>query len=393
MIVAMLLSCGSFEGFFGSVQGQTRDSYLAAYRSDWSWYYAAGLIENGIKPIIYVPSVREEGRFETDAGVDVRFLPIATWYRPIESRRWAKRMTRATRLTLYAEERLNTLAFVRPLRKALAIDSVDLLYVQEYWSGRFDHLALHLNFPIAGADHGGVPRGVLKTFKSRAFTRAAALYAQTPDECRAVNRYGGGPILQPNGCDTGFFAPDPSAERRTTILTVARLTDKQKRTSDLIRALARLPECWSLDIVGTGPDLKRLRALADAEGVAGRTRFHGFVGREAVREMVCRCGVYAMPSANEAVALAALEAMACGASVVLSRIRAFEDLVTDGASGRLVPVGDPAALAHGILDAWEHRQTRGEAAVRAVRERFDSKRLYADLALSLRRAAAGSGAA
>jgi glycosyltransferase involved in cell wall biosynthesis len=44
-----------------------------------------------------------------------------------------------------------------------------------------------------------------------------------------------------------------------------------------------------------------------------------------VREFLRRCGVYAMPSANEAVALAVLEAMACGAAVVLSQIRALNN--------------------------------------------------------------------
>ena len=69
-----------------------------------------------------------------------------------------------------------------------------------------------------------------------------------------------------------------------------------------------------------------------------------------------------MPSANEAVALAVLEAMACGAAVVLSRIRAFEQLVTDGVDGRLVSVGDIKGFAAAILDAWEHRQSMGAAA-------------------------------
>jgi len=77
----------------------------------------------------------------------------------------------------------------------------------------------------------------------------------------------------------------------------------------------------------------------------------GLVGRSEVRDFFRRCGVYAMPSDNEAVALAALEAMACGAAVVLSQIRAFERLVTDGINGRLVSVGDVKGLAAGIMDA------------------------------------------
>jgi glycosyltransferase involved in cell wall biosynthesis len=91
-----------------------------------------------------------------------------------------------------------------------------------------------------------------------------------------------------------------------------------------------------------------------------------------------------MPSANEAVALAALEAMACGAAVVLSRIRAFEQLVTDGINGRLVPVGDVKGLAAGIMNAWEHRESRGRAAAETVRIRYNTRVLYSQLAESLR---------
>jgi glycosyltransferase involved in cell wall biosynthesis len=129
-------------------------------------------------------------------------------------------------------------------------------------------------------------------------------------------------------------------------------------------------------------------------GVADRVRFHGFVGRSQVLEFLRRCGVYAMPSANEAVSLAVLEAMACGTPVVLTRIRAFEKLVTDGVNGRLVSVGDVRGLADGVLDAWERRAAFGRAAVETVRTSYNARVLYRKLAESLRgsaylRAAAG----
>jgi glycosyltransferase involved in cell wall biosynthesis len=180
------------------------------------------------------------------------------------------------------------------------------------------------------------------------------------------------------------FFPDPAAKRGKTILTVTRLTNKQKRTSDLIRAMIELPEEWGLDIVGTGPDRDMLQRLASDLGLSHRVRFHGFLGRSEVRAFLRRCGVYAMPSANEAVALAVLEAMACGAAVVLSRIRAFEQLIADGANGRLVSVGDIRGLAAGILDAWEHRELLGGAATETVRTRYNTQVLYSELAQALR---------
>jgi glycosyltransferase involved in cell wall biosynthesis len=382
LTVALLLSCESFESFFGGVLQLDRDKYLKNYRNDFAWYYSMGLIENGVHPILYIPSIRYDGIYETDVGVSVRFLRVAPWYRPLSEFR---RAMRATRWSLYLSERVNAKAFLRPLNESVAADGIDLLYVQDYWGGRFDHLVHRVSVPISAADHGGVAQGVVKWFKRRAFQRAALFYCQTRDECSQVQRYGGRTLLQPNGGDTSFFVPPPKGTQRTqNIVTVARLTNKQKRTSDLIKAMKHLAPEWTLDIVGTGPDREMLETLAGHIGVASRITFHGFKDRTDVRSMIQRCGVYAMPSSNEAMCLAVLEAMSCGAAVVASRIRSFESLITDGVNGKLFPVGDVPALAQAIEIAWNQRETLGPVAVASVSEQFNSKRLYRQLAQSMR---------
>jgi hypothetical protein len=153
-----LLSCGSFESFFGGIQGQSRQNYLENCRNDWSWYYARGLLENGINPTLYIPPLYESGKYETDVGISVRFLLVEHWYRPFEQV-WLKRLSWQTRWSLCVEERINTIAFMGALREALAQDDVDLLYVQEYWSGRFDHIVRRIGLPVVGADHGGLSQG------------------------------------------------------------------------------------------------------------------------------------------------------------------------------------------------------------------------------------------
>jgi glycosyltransferase involved in cell wall biosynthesis len=390
MNVAMLLSCGSFEWFYGRIQGQSRQSYLDHYRNDWACSYARDLLDNGIQPVLYIPSLYESGKYETDAGIPVRFLPLARWFRPLEQ--WSlTRLSRATRWSLYAAELLNSAAFIDPLRKALAADDIDLLYAQEYWGGRFDYLVRALDLPVVGADHGAVSKGTVQLFKSKTFETAALCYGQTESECRMIETYGGRSKLQPNGCDVSEFFPDPSVKRGKTVLTVARLTDKHKRTSDLIRAMAELPEEWTLDIVGAGPDRDMLERLVSDLGLSSRVTFHGFTDRATVRDLLRRCGVYAMPSSHEAVALAALEAMACGAAVVLSRIPTFEALVTDGLEGRLVAIGDVQGLSAAIVDAWNRREALGAAAFEKVRTRYNTRVLYSELAESLRACLPSSG--
>jgi phosphatidylinositol alpha-mannosyltransferase len=93
-----------------------------------------------------------------------------------------------------------------------------------------------------------------------------------------------------------------------------------------------------------------------------------------------------MPSANEGMCLALLEAMGCGAAVVATHIRTFESLIEEGQSGLLVPVGDVDALAKAIDRAWSARHVLGPEATRRVAAHFDSRRLHQQLARVLRNA-------
>ena len=246
------------------MQGQSRKSYLETYRNDFAWYYARGLRDNGVNPILYIPSMYKTGKHKTDIGVDVHFLPLNHIYWPLELL-WPKRLMRRSRWALYMDEQLNALAFSQPLKASLIHDEIDVLYIQEYWTGRFDYIVNNVDIPVVGADHGAMSDRVVKLFKRTALTKAVQCYGQTERECRTIELYGGHSVLAPNGCDVLEFFPDFSTPRRKTILSVCRLNDKHKRTSDLIRVIATLPEDWSLDIVGAGQP-------AHARRVGGQTR-------------------------------------------------------------------------------------------------------------------------
>lgn len=369
--------------FFTRILDLSPTNYLTKYRGDWSWYYSKGLLENGIEPILYIPSLNESGYYLTEEGIGVRFLPLARWHRLLNPILMSRGM-RVSRISLYLVEVLNAMSFIRPLREALREDGVEHLYLQEYWHGRFDFLVHRIALPISAADHGGVAKGVLKIFKRKTLKKASVIFCQTEEECRLVRNYSGHAQYQPNGCDLDFCCPDPSIVRKKTILTVARLTNKQKRTSDIIRALALLPDDWTLDIIGTGPDRPTLEKLSVLLNVQNRVRFHGFMSRNDVRSALRECGVFVMASSHEAIAIAALEAMGCGAALVLSRIRTFEELIEDGVNGRLFDVGDVRSLADQIVNAWEHRDALGRSAERTVRERYNTKVLYRRLADALR---------
>lgn len=383
MRIALLLSCDAFEDFFGKTFGLDRDRYLQHYRNDFAWDYAAGLRDRQIEAVLYIPSFRYSGIYSTPDGFQVRFLPLASWYRfaqPLFAK--FKRLAIVT----YLSELINTTALIDSLVQGLEADQVALLYIQEYWTHRFDLLVDRLSLPIIGAGHGATDQFASLARKRQTFPKAHKLICQSQAELQTVMHYGGDAVLIPNAVDTDFYSPDattPRIEKR--ILTVARLEDRQKRLSDLLRALTHLDSAWTLDIVGSGPDLDRLQQLAASLGVSDRVQFSGFItDKQQLRQKYRQCRVFALPSAWEAVALALLEAMSCGCAVVASDIDTFRAVVRDALTGVRVPVNAPDQLAQAILQADANRDRLGEQARSLVVNSYSKPQLFSQLAAVIR---------
>lgn len=94
----------------------------------------------------------------------------------------------------------------------------------------------------------------------------------------------------------------------------------------------------------------------------------GAVAPDDVRRALRHCVAAVVPSVwPETFGLVAVEALEAGAPVVASAVGALPEIVDDGVTGRLVPPGDPAALAealHGVLDGPAARGAWAEAARR-----------------------------
>lgn len=371
---AILLAAESFERFFTGELGLTRQDYVAGYRNDWAWDYCQMLREQGVDVVFYV-ATEGPGALEEAEDLRVRFLPLGRAYRP-----WLRwRSLVRTPPGRFAAQSVAAGTLLAPLRDALAADGVDVLLVQEYWTGRYDVLSLRLARPVIGVDQGLPDRREIKLLKRRTLPRAHAIVTQTEAEAAKVRRHGGHPALIPNGVDTSFYAPASAEREPGTILTVARLNDSHKRISDLLRALATLPAPWRLELLGAGPDRPRLEALARELGVAERVAFRGFEPDKArVRERLQRCTVFALPSAHEGLPMAMLEAMACGAPIVGSDIPAIADVVGQG-GGEVVPVGDVARLAAAVQAVGADRERHGRAARATVQRAYSRERAGLEL--------------
>lgn len=373
----ILLSAESFEHFFEGELALDAESFVAGYRNDWSWGYCRALAERGVEPIVYVASTKRSGVERTPDGFAVRFLPLGRAYTP-----WirvpALKRSPAGRFVAQAA---GAASMLEPLRAAIAEDRLDVLLVQEYWTGRFDLLASRLEIPIVAIDQGMHDRHEVKLLKRRALPRVACVVTQTAIEAEKVRRYGGKAVQIPNGIDADRYSPDPSVEREEgLILCAARLDDEQKGQSDLIAALALLEPPWRLELIGAGPDEALLRRLARERGVADRVELRGFLAdNAAVRDRLRRCAVFALASRFEGLPLALLEAMGCGAPAVGTDIPAIAEVIDDGVNGVLVPVRSPHRLAAGIAAAAAAGERYSAAGRETILRRFSVGRMGADL--------------
>jgi glycosyltransferase involved in cell wall biosynthesis len=111
-------------------------------------------------------------------------------------------------------------------------------------------------------------------------------------------------------------------------------------------------------------------------GIGERVRFLGF--REDAAALVAAFDVFVSSSRTEGLPLGTLEAVGLGTPVVLTRVGGVPEIVDSGRTGLLVPPGDPAALAEGImsvLDDPERASEMARAGAEDVRRRFGVQRM------------------
>ncbi len=176
--------------------------------------------------------------------------------------------------------------------------------------------------------------------------------------------------------------PPRVGRQRVQFLFLGRIGER-KGSMHLLQAFASLPaqvrSRARLVFAGDG-ETAALKAAARELGDA--VEVHSWVNAEQRNALLAQSDVFVLPSFQEGVPMAMLEAMACGLPVITTPVGGIPDVVTDGQEGLLIAPGDVEGLCRSmsvlVEDEAQRRQLGAQARQRA--ERFDVKLFAAELA-------------
>ena len=144
------------------------------------------------------------------------------------------------------------------------------------------------------------------------------------------------------------------------------------------RVLKQLPTA-RLWLVGDGPHRQALHELIGHLGLWGFVYMAGSF--DDVEEFLRAADLFVLPSLEEGMSLAVLEAMAIGLPVIATNIPANEAIVADGLTGRLSPPRNADRLAELVIELFNDRpqaQRLADAAHQQVIEKFSIDRMIDD---------------
>ncbi len=188
-------------------------------------------------------------------------------------------------------------------------------------------------------------------FERRALRMANETIVVSPHlESEVAKISGRPPTFIPNGVDAAWFGLDSQASDPQSLLCVGRV-QPVKGYRHLLQSLALVQSPWSLTIIGGHYDrfyLRELKELEGSLGLRGRIRWLGEVPFSQLLEEMRKASIFVLPSEEESMPIALLEAMAAGKAVIATRVGGIPWILQNDDHGLLVNFGDRDGLATGI---------------------------------------------
>jgi len=202
-------------------------------------------------------------------------------------------------------------------------------------------------------------------------------------------------FIRSMGVDTkNLFVPDITVERKD-ILFVGRLVDK-KGCDILLNAFSKLEQSddlVNLNIIGSGPELSKLKGIVKDLKIHNRVKFLGALTHSEIVKWYQSAKIFVMPSivANsgdqEGLGLVAAEAMSCECLVIASDLPVIRDLIDHKINGVLIPPGDEEVLANAMIKILNDTALAKKLSINArkkIVEKFDWTLVGSDYARILK---------
>ena len=164
-----------------------------------------------------------------------------------------------------------------------------------------------------------------------------------------------------------------------SVITIVANLRIEKNHPMFLRMAKRLLEAW-LDVVfviaGEGPLRGELTGMTRRLGLEGHVRFLGHC--ESVADLYRATDVAVLTSTSEGLPNVLIEAGGSGVPCVSSDNGGASDIIVDGRTGYIVPVGDDQAMAvrvRNLLEDADLRARMGQAARELVQEKFSTESL------------------
>jgi phosphatidylinositol alpha-mannosyltransferase len=226
-----------------------------------------------------------------------------------------------------------------------------------YWATIHTRAPVVVTFHTSGLQLPGfIPAGFRRLFAGLRGRVRARIAVSEAGRRWAEAWFPGKYHVIPNGVDLnrfhpGAMLPPEAASLQPYLLFVGRL-EQRKGLEVLLRAmpaiLVRVPRI-RLVVVGSGPLETSCRRLASRLDIAGRVHFLGGIDGDDLPGWYAGAELYVSPAlSGEAMGIVLIEAMASGVPVVAADIAGYDEVVTTGLDGLLVPPGNPGALAAAV---------------------------------------------
>lgn len=214
------------------------------------------------------------------------------------------------------------------------------------WIGRIRGVSVIVNYRGGNADtfFAAAPRHVLATLRMASERVTPSGFLQC-----VFARHGLNAVIVPNIIDLSRFSPAPVRDfGEAPHLIVTRNLEPIYDIPTAVRAFERVRNVLPgarLTVAGTGPELGRLQALTRELGIEAAVHFVGRIDNADIPALYASADCMLNPSTVDNMPISILEAFASGVPVISTDAGGIPDMVEDGVSARLVPIGNAERMA------------------------------------------------